>query len=699
MFYGTLQVDTVPFNQLELSVYLQSKQSMRRQNETLFMIMFWPVSWIWGLIAALFNYQHKSTIARSFFISALGLLWCCVPFSCIYTLGRAGLVKQIKARHISVWEVLGPCMDHALFVYCLVMAYTIYQYSLNMSIIRKAARESFESQRHEHGMSVYVDESTAWLSARLYHDPAQQANRQIYLKSILNLLEEMPGWKSRHVSPPPDFQVDLYGETNVFTKTLHGMRCDGGLLPIEQIARAHFNEEPDSFPRQISVLLRGALLATTEMWKCCCESWRAPLCVSVAVFRALIPRLWIRFYFKGPAIPPNAPSLVLVLFAFMESAIATFVLMTLLMGAQSRYHGNEEQLLLLSALVDPQLRLSCSRMLLKHQTRLRSEDEMLPKIPMLQLTRSDNTRAFARLREYVELDRVTDRHCISEMIEVMLLWVLLNTALTLGEVMFHSEVLTAGFPTNIFDYLVASTLVTIVLQDALQVNSIRKRHVQVLEESRYRTTEKLTQLEAAKAKLKSTQPDELTDNSEDEEADEKKHVDTTITKTDGVAEEAASLGVAARTSSDNLISGMDIAKFSTDALRNPQRQQHRQAPRIGKHQLDLKIAQKEYGELLHTDSVMDTARKKQEANAIKADISIAIRLQTHLINHFEANDVYDQPLFGLEVTPGSFVSIMFTLVAGFCTLLGTYWTISPTLATKPLETAHAATSFLIRLVK
>lgn len=624
--YGTLPVDSIAFRNFEIGAYFKLKKDQQGafRYTTAAVILLWPITWIYALLLAVCcrppSKMQRKLMTQSLVATSSGILWCGIPWFLICKVGHNDLQQEIWGKHsISIWEVVGSYLDHILILLCMSHAYLVYQVSLNVAIKRKQSRQSWDRRRDEHGMCVDLEEDECALSPRgtgTFYD-AEHHTTTMSVTNILEILEGMPGWKPSDTAVKAiDYQQERYDYSNiVFTKVADIVQSQNGLHPIERMMMQypHFDEDPDTVWQRFMVFNLGAWFTIREAWGTALQSWRAPCCIMLAMLRASLPRLWVRFWFKGALIPPSKAGLALVVLTFLETFLATLCLLVLFIAAESRYGHTQEKLLLVSALVDPELRLECGRMLKNHEVKLdfrpvrelclgehrsksisrsltRGEtagnkaNEYLCNIPLLKLTKSNNVRAFGRLREYVELERIAERFAVREIIEILLTWVCFNSVLMLMERKFNTYHLTAGVMCNTYDYIVASLLVVMVLRDAMNINHIRRMHIQTLHDSRYRTTMRLVWLEAEKEAQKDRTP-------------------------------AASHALEDAKNSD----GQPSLPFEAE---------------------------------------------------LTADCNISIRLQNSMIHHFEANDSLDHPLFGVEMTPSAFIGIIFTIIIGFATLLG-----------------------------
>lgn len=160
--------------------------------------------------------------------------------------------------------------------------------------------------------------------------------------------------------------------------------------------------------------------------------------------------------------------------------LGLFYLMTL------EYRKQICQVVLVSAMVDPKMRISYMHMYLKHGTveEKHQAEHIMCNLPLLSLKVESNLTAFWKLRQYCTLDRSNERVGMHLLMDMVVFWFTLNLIMALAG-LFIFQSLPASVPVMIFDIFTFAVVLIWALEGAMRVNSYMDDHETILKRARY----------------------------------------------------------------------------------------------------------------------------------------------------------------------------------------------------------------------
>lgn len=215
--------------------------------------------------------------------------------------------------------------------------------------------------------------------------------------------------------------------------------------------------------------------------------------IVLALARTLLPRFWLWAVLEGKFWPTDVYGAggMLVLYSSILTFCVSLVWLGLFYFVIMEYRRTMCQMTIISALVDARTRVKFGQNYLMSMFWFGMDSEqseaVLAKLPLFDLRTSSNVAAFWRLREYCTLDRCNERMTVSVLLEIVIFWLFLKFAATLG-VMYAYGGLPAILIVTLFDLLVFGCMALFSLQIALSVNTMMERHKEAFVEAKYEVT-------------------------------------------------------------------------------------------------------------------------------------------------------------------------------------------------------------------
>jgi hypothetical protein len=157
----------------------------------------------------------------------------------------------------------------------------------------------------------------------------------------------------------------------------------------------------------------------------------------------------------------------------------------------AEYRRNIVQCVITTALVEPRARVTYSQSYLMSCMWFGLDcdetEEVLSRMPLLDLRISSNAAAFWRLRDYCTLDRSNERMAISVLLEIVLIWLVTKFLVTVATILVYGGT-TAMIGVTIFDLLVFGTMIMLALTFALKMNEIWSSHKESITTAKYEVT-------------------------------------------------------------------------------------------------------------------------------------------------------------------------------------------------------------------
>lgn len=503
--YGTFKVESIHGRLFELETYLECihTQSTKYMYGVFFATVLWPVAWL--LSACTFrsarSHQRKdlSIITMLFLLgSATGLTLWLLPIILVAIDG--GFQRYLQLAFTSS-EFLNLLRAELIIGFFILFGYVYHEISVDVMKYKNDTMKSWHHRHDEVGMPVVLSpEQTEHLQPLLSNAPNQ--GKDIFIEDILHLLKSMPGWESDSGIEAPDFWEKLYGEPRSFFSKLrehHKEAEQHGLWSLDvYVFWSQYHEKATPLSKRFNVTFHKVL--STASWLIS-ELMRHPVAcfaiVLLAGIRAALSNIWTWGVLGGPLLPSEPCPLILSLYSnfvyFLTSLawLALFYLMVL------EYTKQLCQVVLVSAMVDPKMRVKYMQMYLPHDTPEQKHDaeRIMCNLPLINLKIATNLNAFWKLREYCTLDRSNERIGMHVLMDLVVFWFTLNLLITLVG-LFILKALPPTVPVMVFDLFCFGFLLLQALESAMRVNQYMDDHEQMLKQTRYDMCLDLSQMEA-----------------------------------------------------------------------------------------------------------------------------------------------------------------------------------------------------------
>jgi hypothetical protein len=428
-----------------------------------------------------------------------------------------------KKKQIVFHDVTDFLTSAVVVLLSMIFSWVYHEIAIDLEKYKDRTKTVWKQRRNEVGMSIALADEQAqvvWDAVGMHPNPDDPKSGMVSLENVLNLLEELPGFTAMHSHTLVDHYREVNGLSRALSTTLRTNQDEAterGLWAIDLFLVREQYSEMEGF-----ALMNGMKIVFRQMkdmvWWIMLSYWRSPifgvLFVVLAVFRSLLPRVWLWYVLGGEMWPTSQRAQVLVLSNVLMQTLVCLFWLSLFYVVLDEYKRNVAQVTILSALVDPRMRVKYSeRFLMSMMEFGLSPDEgaeVLAKLPLLSLQNANNTAAWWRLRAYVTLDRANERIAIELFLEILIIWLFIKFVVTVWVMKTTRSGVPALLAVTMFDIIVFGIMVLWALQVALRVNERYDRHKRVLVEAKYHCSNSLASIDQHHPKSEELKADLLT---------------------------------------------------------------------------------------------------------------------------------------------------------------------------------------------
>jgi len=543
--YGTFK--EMPLHEciFELSTFLKRARSWSRFYLFIVILatLLWPIGWLIAAVTGFLGFKWRNKALQMtavYFLmgTIVGLLMFLPQAPLWFIEGEGSIMQSLADLKISVLDVMGFWLDEMLLLMCITFCMTHHEVCENVGSFKQeavnyltdtsaqdnhAAHGSFSSILHINNDDYFM-EQVAKLNRESGKDDTRSEDtaadvrkRGASVLDLISVLENTAGWPKGSdtvlMEDKPSLHERLFDCRGGFFEGLRDNIEEAdewhvAAMDIYMIEASYYeggmrggakDTEAGWLGASTYEMLRRRLLVAfyqvmevapvvahhLNLFR---HPKRLPFIASCALFRGLIPRLWVGFYFGHPFFPEDLPLLGLAVWSFITTTIVSFLWLSIFLVMSYEYGDNVKQCMMIGMVVDPRVRLRYVNDVLAKSAKCHTCDErtdMLAKVPLISLRRPENCTGFWRLREYGVIDRSNERTAMEMLMDMLIIWLFLKFALTLMDIFKGGSHLSALVPTMLFDLLVFGPIVLDALSSALAINSMMREHKRIFVEARY----------------------------------------------------------------------------------------------------------------------------------------------------------------------------------------------------------------------
>jgi len=513
--YGTFNMDTIHGRLFEMQVYVESLQmhTFIYFAFALVALILWPIA---ALLSVPLSYvagnDKDLQMFKLILVLSTGiglLLWTCPIFIVSLGGGMSHFHELIVNKEINFLDFVDFVLAELMILLTIIFAWVFHDTSITTEKYKHSALQSWRSRHDEYGLNVQVPKTQYNRILKVLKEEAQGEESEstqllgeeggtIFIEDVVRVLEVLPGWNSATKAVTDNFYEALGVETGLFADLtkLTGEAKEKSIWPIDiWLVREQFYPGTRiDLDTGLTVAYKNTVSMLSIAFDYISKSPVSAIVICIlAAIRALLPRLWLWLVLGGKLWPSDPFSAAGRLVAY--STLVTFAVSSVWIGlfgfVLMEYRRNVVQCVILSALVDMKSRVKLSQYFLMSCMWFGlgpdESESVLAKLPLLDLRVSSNIAAFWRLREYVTLDRMGERMAISFLLEIVIIWLVLKFAVTMGTMYVYGG-LPAVLIVTLFDLIVFGVLIIIALKSALEMNGMMDQHKQVFVEAKHEVT-------------------------------------------------------------------------------------------------------------------------------------------------------------------------------------------------------------------
>lgn len=568
--YGTFKIDSIHGRLLELEAYLEVARERCRTYFVYVVVasLLWPIAWLLALYTGKRAQEtEQKTLAMATMILYLGtlfgvILWTLPVVLVIVDGGFSHFLELIEHEVLSMVDMSEFMFSELILLLFVQFCWVYYEINQDIDNCKAGARKSWNHRSDESGMQLLLGDNQLPIFEQLLPSlsPGRKSTarhdggdgKAIFIDDAVAVLETMPGWnpavetgstytpanadKSEGVGRRSrgrssitltgggDYEAEHGWFTNLAKMGKEATAAGLWAIDLFLIKGRHRDKPWGSTPMEsqkvhIYVAYRKVLFGLQVMRT---QLSGSPATVAgifmFALFRALLPRVWIVVMRGGVFLPDSMCPLVVTLSSCIARFFASFLWLATFSVCLNAYRANVNQVMLISAMVDPRIRLRYTTDVLVDAVQETEEfhkaasdaaasdaaakkaaaagvaEQFLARLPLLNLKRGTNVAAFWRIREYVMLDRSNERMAMEVLMEMLIIWLIMNFLVTALTVYLISP-LTPLIVITVLDLLVFGTMVISALGAALDVNTLMSNHLRIFVEARYDVTLSLAEAE------------------------------------------------------------------------------------------------------------------------------------------------------------------------------------------------------------
>lgn len=534
--YGTFTIDSARGRLFELDAYLRfSRQECRAFLwYVLVATLFWPVIWLFAICtsyrAATTERRDLQMLSAFLVMGALTGLVLWLGPSLFMAWGGAvhgggawtGTLHYISDllfnAEVTTFDFVTLALAQILFFFFLAFAWTYHQIARDMEGYKISTESSWAMRQDSWGHHFVIpDDQRGHLSAFLRLETPRPQLNKMYLRDIVTLLQQMPGWDPSSDFKAKDHEQEICGASCGFFSKLQ----EDSEAAVRKGLWSHdvyvmWSRQYEEYVPLGSRLYLMCSKTYALMAYVASELSRMPLslfCVIViCLMRVMLPRLWLWIVLDGMLFPKQIAPQYVVALGCLVTFITSFFWIGLFVVIIHGYGRNISQSMLISGLIDPQSRIEYARQYLHGYSKNKVENIMCC-MPLVGLMHAANVSAYWRLRQYGVLDRAKMRMAMEVLMDMLVIW-LLSSVMVVLILMWTFQPYTAWAPVIVLDLVVFGGLALRALHISLKVSEAQNKHMRVFAESQYDVAQKCAELKegaCATARMRDTPSPTITD--------------------------------------------------------------------------------------------------------------------------------------------------------------------------------------------
>lgn len=494
--YGTFKKESVHGLLFELDTFMECIQGQAHMHMLANFVgtILWPVAW---LIAAC-TYRSAAKSQRKdlslltmwmMLATVIGLILWLLPLILIAIDGGPERYWHlVNSKVIAPGDFINLFKSELIMLLFITFSYVLHEICYEADSYKTEVLQSWHGKHGELGIEVVMTpEQMQYIRPKL--EDASDRGNSVFIEDILHLLKGMPGWESDAGLQGIDFWEKLWGESRSFFAKLHKHSQDAeerGIWALDMyVFWNQYHEQATPLHHRLAVNYHK--LFSTWSWLLG-ELFKVPftcfLIVCVAAIRSLMPRVWTWGVLGGLFFPSEVCPLILSIHTTFVFFIVSFAWFSLFFISVQEYRKQVAQVVLVSAMIDPKMRMAYMQAYLKHFVGKHEVERIMRCLPVLNLKIDSNLTAFWKLREYCNLDRSNERISMHILMDMILFWFSLNLTIVLAN-LFIFQTVPSDVPVFVFDTLTFGVTMIWALNGAMSVNQIMENHQNVLKRARY----------------------------------------------------------------------------------------------------------------------------------------------------------------------------------------------------------------------
>lgn len=524
--YGTCKMDSIHGRLFELKVYVDSLKFHTMCNFVFVLVslMIWPIAALVAIPVSLVAGNDKTMEMFKLFLvlaTLIGIALWTTPVIIVSLGGGVGRFYMLIMEHgqLTFLDFVDMFLSEFMILLTIVFAWVFHEITLDVGKYKEGTHESWRRRHGDGGLGHVINFSSAEVTRFgqilkdsgtdiTLHNPksTSKAGGALYIDELIKVMETLPGWESG-MNTCEDHFAAHHMERGLWANLalLNDEAAEKHIWAIDiWLANTQFyhREESDKMSIKTGVIL--AFMVTKDIFLMEVAflrkgTFRLVLVTTLALIRAMLPRLWLKTVNGGHMWPPEflSPASFMVLYSTSVTFVVGFCWISLFYCILMDYRHNLVQMVGVSALVDPAMRYIYSQYYLMSMFwfGLNSDEceEALARLPLLDLRDASNAAAFWRIREYAALDASNERMAISILLEIVIMWLFLKFV-TVVSIMSFSKTLPAVLSVMLFDLAVFGALIIIALETALKLNTVMDEHKRIFVDGRYMISGEMNKL-------------------------------------------------------------------------------------------------------------------------------------------------------------------------------------------------------------
>jgi len=506
-------MDTIHGRLFELQAYVDS---LKFHNFLFFAfimvaLLLWPIGAILAIPVGLMAGKDRDMQMFKVFLvlgTIVGFILWTVPIVITMTGGGISHFEHLVfvKKELNFLDFIDFFLSELMILLFIAFAWMYHEIAIDVQRYKEDQQRSWRSQHDLDGigvqfckpqlqriMNVLEKECPDYRTTVQYNEKGGK----LLIQDLVRLCEVLPGWDSHIEATVEDNHVQHIGtETGLHSalSELSEEAKEKNIWPLD-IWLVRHQWYPDTAISvwdglRIAYWNARALLNISNSYMMA-NPFALTILILLSLTRTFLPRFWLHYILGGEFWPsdPYGPAGLVVAYSTLMTFVVSFCWIGLFYFVLMEYRRNLCQVILVSALVDARMRVVWSQSYLMSMFWFGMDsdksEEVLGKMPLLDLRVSSNVAAFWSLREYVTLDRSNERMAVSILMEIIIVWITLKFCATIFTIYSSKTGLPAVLVVTLFDLFVFGSLVLFALQTALKLNDLMEKHKEVFAQAKY----------------------------------------------------------------------------------------------------------------------------------------------------------------------------------------------------------------------